>query len=137
MEELEVMERPGFFARLFGGKNHREFEEHYHSDHRNGDPHSSILSPSSLFTVRIRKHVIAFDDALSTADGLKQGEQQVLNLTSTDPNLREKIKDFLSGVVYAEQATWEEIGENIYLLSPKGVLVTTTPNNPRTVVTHN
>jgi cell division inhibitor SepF len=137
MEELEVMERPGFFARLFGGKSHREFEEYNSSDHRNGDTNSSILSPSSLFNVRIRKHIITFDDALSTADGLKQGEQQILNLTSTDPNLREKIKDFLSGVVYAEKATWEEIGENIYLLSPQGVIVTSTPNTPRMSATHN
>ena len=81
--------------------------------------------------------VVAFDDAVASADGLKRGEQQILNLSSADPALRERIKDFLAGVNYAQEGTWEEVGENVFVLAPRTALVESAPASPRMASAHN
>jgi cell division inhibitor SepF len=54
-----------------------------------------------------------------------------LNLSSTEPGLRQKIVDFMSGVNYAQEGTWEEIGESIYLVVPANAYVEVAPATPR------
>lgn len=121
MDELRIApEKPGFFERLLG-RREVEFEETEKVE-QNTPPRRA-----AVYTCTVRRHVIAFEDALAAADGLKRGEMQVLNLTSADPTLREKIKDFLSGVNYAQEGTWEEVGEHIYLLAPPGTHVECSP----------
>ena len=58
------------------------------------------------------------------------GESQVLNLSMTAPDLREKIKDFMCGVNYSAEGTWAELGENVYLLSPSKTYVEVAPASP-------
>lgn len=121
MDELRIApEKPGIFERLFG-RREVEFEEVEEVEQ------DALTRRVAVYTCTVRRHVIAFEDALAAADGLKRGEMQVLNLTSADPTLREKIKDFLSGVNYAQEGTWEEVGEHIYLLAPVGTHVECSP----------
>lgn len=131
MDELRIApEKPGLLERLFGRRD-VEFEETEEVEQ------SAPVRRAAVYTCTVRRHVIAFEDALAAADGLKRGEMQVLNLTSADPTLREKIKDFLSGVNYAQEGTWEEVGEHIYLLAPLGTHVECSPPSPGGVARQN
>lgn len=131
MDELRIApEKPGLLERLFGRRD-VEFEETEEVEQ------SASARRAAVYTCTVRRHVIAFEDALAAADGLKRGEMQVLNLTSADPTLREKIKDFLSGVNYAQEGTWEEVGEHIYLLAPLGTHVECSPPSPGGVARQN
>lgn len=89
------------------------------------------------YHVTVRRQVVVFQDAVAAADGLKRGEQQVLNLSLASPELREKIKDFMCGVNYAAEGTWEELGENVYLLAPAFAFVEVAPSSPRTIAGRN
>ena len=60
---------------------------------------------------------------MAAADGLKKGEQQILNLNYVQPELREKINDFLCGVKHISEGDWVELGENVYLLTPASAYV--------------
>jgi cell division inhibitor SepF len=80
----------------------------------------------------VRRSVVSFQDAIAAADGLKRGETQVLNLASATAELREKIKDFMCGVNYTAEGSWEEIGDHVYLLAPGAVYVEVAPCSPAT-----
>lgn len=133
MEELQTVEKQGFFARLL--RRHREEE---YDDYEVDAPRGAYPKPpNAQYIVRIRRQVVAFEDAVAAADGLKRGEQQILNLTSADPGLRERIKDFLAGVNYAQEGAFEEVGEHVFVLAPRTALVETTPATPRMAASHN
>ncbi len=51
----------------------------------------------------------SLEDARLAADGLKEGIQQILNLASAPQGVRERIVDFLNGVVYAIEGS---VGES-------------------------
>ena len=102
----ETIAKPGLFSRLAGlvNRNSEDYEEDYET------PVSTPLRVHSThrYSITVRRQVVSFQDAVAAADGLKRGEQQVLNLTMATSELREKIKDFMCGVNYAAEGTWEE-----------------------------
>ncbi|CCW36481.1 hypothetical protein CWRG_01383 [Chthonomonas calidirosea] len=73
--------------------------------------------------VAVRRNAQVFEDARVTADGLKMGEQQIVNLEKASPQMGERIIDFLSGVCYALDGTVERIGDRVYLFVPANVEV--------------
>lgn len=81
------------------------------------------LHSAHRYTVTVRRQVRSFQDAVAAADGLKRGEQQILNLTMAPPETRERIKNFMAGVNYTAEGTWEEVGEHIFMLAPSTALV--------------
>jgi cell division inhibitor SepF len=91
--------------------------------------HTYQLRQAYRYHVSIRREIDSFDDAYAAANGLKRGEQQVMNLTRTDPILRQKIVDFMAGVAFAQEANWEEVGEHIYLVAPSSAFVEQTPQS--------
>ena len=134
MEENIVQDKPGLFthvARIFG--RHDDFEQ----DEVDPEiPISPVVSKaghkaSFRYTVTVRRQVVFFEDAYAAANGLKAGEQQILNLAGTDPLTRQKIIDFMCGVSFAQESTWEEIGENIYLICPTAAFVEVVPPSTR------
>jgi cell division inhibitor SepF len=130
MEELEVAQRPGLFEKLFDRFRHNDIEEE--------DVDTAVASnPGRIYHITVRRQVVTFADAVAAADGLKRSEQQILNLCSADSQLREKIKDFLAGVNYAQEGTWEELGEHVYLLAPSNARVETAPATPRIAANQN
>ncbi len=137
MEELELQENPGLFGKL-RAKLH--LKEHAVEDDFEGD-HRDVFKPryvqESRYQVVVRRQIVSFQDAISAADGLKRGEQQILNLNAAENSLREKIKDFMCGVNYAEDGTWEELGDNIYLLAPPEAQVEVAPPSPRMAAQRN
>ncbi|HZH97346.1 MAG TPA: cell division protein SepF [Fimbriimonadaceae bacterium] len=132
MEELELQEKPGIFSRL-AGMFTRESEDEMEEETTTTDKRSRTYELRSAYKyhVSIRRQIVSFDDALAAAQGFKRGEQQIINLTGTEPTLRQKIVDFMCGVNFAQEGTWEEVGEHIYLVVPASVFVEVAPASPR------
>lgn len=134
MEEMELQEKPGLFSRV---KNMFSREEDYMEDdvYDEATPTNKNTTfrvhTRGQYSITVRRSVQSFQDAVSAADGLKRGEQQILNLSSCDDSLRDKIKDFMCGVNYAHEGSWEELGENVYLLAPAHAAVEVAPATPK------
>ncbi len=128
----ETIDKPGFFTKLANLMGRRPDEEPV-------DETEPIAHPSPPFRVHamhryhvvVRRQIEKFQDAVAAADGLKRGEQQILNLTMASPELREKIKDFMCGVNYTAEGTWEELGEHVFLLAPASAYVEVAPSSQR------
>jgi FtsZ-interacting cell division protein YlmF len=73
--------------------------------------------------VAVRLHAAAFNDARIAADGLKAGQQQIVNLERATPQMAERIIDFLSGVTYALDGSVDRVGDKVYLFAPANVQV--------------
>ncbi len=138
MEETIVEDQPSFFGRVLGKFTRTEVYEV-----EEDIPVEKSVAPASgmrrdyRYTVTVRRQITSFDDAVAAAHGLKRGEQQILNLASTDMGLRQKIVDFMSGVNFAHEGTWEEIGEAIYLVVPQNAYVEVAPATPRSSAMRN
>ncbi len=132
MEETMLEERPGVFGKLFGRFTRTEvYEEEMETMAPEKSPLPSGMRRDYRYTVTVRRQITSFDDAVAAAHGLKRGEQQIINLTGTDSALRQKIVDFMSGVNFAHEGTWEEIGDAIYLVVPQNAYVEVAPATPR------
>jgi cell division inhibitor SepF len=81
------------------------------------------LETSRAIRVDVRLHATEFNDARVAADGLKEGQQQIVNMEKAAPDMAERILDFLSGVAYALDGSVERIGEKVYLFVPANVHV--------------
>lgn len=129
MEELELQDKPGLLSRLSGMFTRTESEE----DEEGADdsPNTYALRSAYRYHVTVRRQVANFDEAYAAANGLKRGEQQILNLSLTEPTLRQKIVDFMSGVSFAQDANWEEIGEHVYLVAPGSAFVEVSAETPK------
>ncbi|RYG41980.1 cell division protein SepF [bacterium] len=137
MEEMTIEERPGILSKLvsrFVRQEEIEEEEIVPSSHRD---QPTTLRPSYRYTITVRRQITSFDDAVAAAHGLKRGEQQILNLAMTDPMTRQKIVDFMCGVNFSEEGTWEEVGQDIYLIVPSNAHVEVAPPSPRMAATRN
>ncbi|MDQ2687297.1 MAG: cell division protein SepF [Armatimonadota bacterium] len=73
--------------------------------------------------ITVRRAVHSFDDARRAADGLKDGQQQIVNLEQTPADMAERITDFLNGATYALEGSVEKIGEQVYLFTPNSVTI--------------
>ncbi|MGC8667116.1 MAG: cell division protein SepF [Chthonomonadales bacterium] len=111
-----------FHDRLFGIEDGEE-EEHDAEEDGNRR-HSTIrLDTARAHRVAIRLNASVFNDARIAADGLKNGQQQIVNLEKAAPQMAERIIDFLSGVTYALDGTVDRVGEKVYLFAPANVEV--------------
>ncbi|QYK53969.1 MAG: cell division protein SepF [Fimbriimonadaceae bacterium] len=131
----ETLEQTGLFGRI------REFfvredVEEMDTDHV---PTRTNLKVHAVhrYHVTVRRQVVSFQDAVAAADGLKRGEQQVLNISACPQDLREKIKDFMCGVNYNAEGSWEELGDGVYLLAPASAHVEVAPASQRMVAGRN
>lgn len=140
MEEMELQDKPGLFEKLAGIFTREDEEDEVEETRDPRRNHRSVSVENRTiykYQVTVRRQIVSFEDALAAAQGLKRGEQQVLNLTLTEPSLREKIKDFMCGVNFSQEGTWEEVGEHIYLVVPSNVFVEVAPASPRQIATRN
>jgi cell division inhibitor SepF len=79
------------------------------------------LDTARQYRVSVRLKASVFNDARVAADGLKLGQQQIVNLEDATPQMAERILDFLSGVTYALDGAVEKIGDRVYLFAPANV----------------
>ncbi len=130
MEELVIQDKPGLFSRLGRMFSREDVEtEEQQSPVENGK--ALTIQRAHRYLVTVRRGITTFDDAMEAAHGLKRGEQQILNLSTTEPMLRQKIVDFMSGVNFAQEGTWEEVGEHIYVVAPATAFVEVAPASTR------
>lgn len=137
MEEMKIQDKPGLLSRFTGMFVRTEMVEEVEEEEtpvapdRVGSMAAVQLRQNYRYTVTVRRQITSFDDAMAAANGLKRGEQQILNLTATDPVTRQKIVDFMCGVNFAQEGTWEEVGEHVYLIVPSNAYVEMAPPTPR------
>ncbi|AIE86540.1 cell division protein SepF [Fimbriimonas ginsengisoli] len=137
MEEMVIQDKPGFFGRITGMFTRTEEYEVMEEEaapvmhDRTSAVAASQLRQNYRYTVTVRRQITSFDDAMAAANGLKRGEQQIMNLSATDPVTRQKIVDFMCGVNFAQEGTWEEVGEHVYLIVPSNAYVELAPPTPR------
>lgn len=138
-EQLDLLDKPGFFGRIRDMFTTRDEDEEIVPESNDDRRFAKNLESRPIYKsqVTIRRQVVSFEDALAAAQGLKRGEQQILNLTVTEPSLREKIKDFMCGVNFSQEGTWEEIGEHMYLVVPSTVHVEVAPASARQMAVKN
>lgn len=79
------------------------------------------LESSRGIKVAVRRNATAFNDARVAADGLKAGQQQIVNLERAGPQMAERIVDFLSGVTYALDGSVDKVGDKVYMFVPANV----------------
>lgn len=63
----------------------------------------------------------SFDDSQKVADFLRNDQPVVVNFESTDPNVKKRMTDFISGTIYALNGTIRTIGPNILVCAPRNV----------------
>lgn len=132
MEELELQEKPGLFSRLSNLFARGEEVDEMDSDIPSPSAGAAYqLKSAYRYHVTVRQHISNFEEAYAAANGLKRGEQQIVNLANTEPVLRQKIVDFMSGVAFAQDANWEQIGDNIYLVAPASAFVEVASVTPK------
>ena len=137
MEEMQLQDKPGLFGRLANIFTRTEEVEEDVEEVEGRPTNALTLKAAYRYTVTVRRQIVSFDDAMAAANGLKRGEQQILNLAGTDPAIRQKIVDFMCGVNFAQEGTWEELGENIYMVVPASAYVEVAPATPRMVAIKN
>ncbi len=65
------------------------------------------------------------EEAPMCADCLRARCPVIVNLKDLDDDTAKRVFDFLAGVVYAIEGQMEEVGEGIFLLTPREVDITT------------
>ena len=127
----EEYEHRGILSRakrfFWGEEDLEEFdEEPAHSDNEATAPrrqqHLRIhnMRPGR---VNVRRNAQVYEDAKAAADGLKSGQQQIVNLERATPQMTERIIDFLNGACYALDGTVERIGDKVVMFVPANVIV--------------
>lgn len=119
MEGTQTKKRGKLWGWLTGTAVEEEFE---YEDIPESKPSHEVkfTSPQAVkqYKVALRKNAVNFQDAVLAADGLKAGEQQILNLVNCQPDARERIKDFLQGVAYNAEGEMVELGEHVWMICP-------------------
>ena len=109
--------------RVFGAEEEYELEE---PPLRSADARRRAairIETARGLRVDVRRNATTFNDARVAADGLKSGQQQVVNLERASADMAERIIDFLNGVTYALDGTVEKIGDKVYLFAPANIEV--------------
>lgn len=64
---------------------------------------------------------VSFDDSQKVADFLRNDQPVVVNFETTEPAVRKRMTDFISGTIYALNGTIRTIGPNILVCAPRNV----------------
>ena len=103
----------------FSSQNEYGFGQSYDS--------TSQMQPSS-FAKSYNNIVVYYpqtpDDVQALIDYLKRKEPAIINLDDVQPNVAQRILDFLSGAIYGLSGSVHRVSGNIFLLSPQGVEIT-------------
>ena len=80
---------------------------------------SAITANTNIFLFEPRN----FDEAEEIGHHIKNKRACCVNLHRMPSEYRQRIIDFLSGVVYGVDGSIKKVGENVILCSPKNLLV--------------
>lgn len=65
-----------------------------------------------------------YDEALEICDNLKERKIIVVNMTSLEAKIAQRLLDFMAGSSYALGGSLEEIEKGVYVISPSNIEVT-------------
>lgn len=108
-----------FKERIGWGDYEDEEEVVYYED--TGDrkrPAMLRVRSSRINHVSVWLSIQSFENAQMAADGLKEGNQQIVNLEKASPEICTRVIDFLNGVIYALDGFVEKVGDKVYLFTP-------------------
>lgn len=71
------------------------------------------------------------DDVQTLIDFLKTRESAIINLDNVEPEVSQRVLDFVSGAMYALNGSVHRVAGNIFLLSPEGVGITNSYENKK------
>lgn len=130
-DEAYEQARPSLWARLKGWVSAGSEEDE-------DDPAPAPRTDTTVryrrfhaYHIAIRREVQSLEDARLAADGLKEGIQQILNLASAPQGVRERIIDFLNGVVYAIEGSVEKVSEHVFVYAPPQAIIDAPTAIPR------
>lgn len=125
------MEKPSLIGKITNLFARTEEVDDFEPDVMESAVVHTPMRPAHRYTITVRREMQNFEDAMAAANGLKHGEQQILNLSLLTPEVKEKVLNFLYGVNYVQEGTWEELGTDVFLVAPKQALVEVAPATPR------
>lgn len=109
---------------------HEDYEPEVAPTKQNMTPIAQVRRTSSLrleqakqSRITVRRSIHGFEDARRAADGLKEGQQQIVNLEQTPADMSQRVIDFLNGATHALDGSVEKIGEQVYLFTPCSVII--------------
>jgi cell division inhibitor SepF len=135
-------ERVGFFGRMkdwFTGTPD-DFYEPENSMPPKSSPHAvkaDAVRADYRYIVTLRTQVANLSDAAQVANGLKIGEQQIVNLENTPDSEKRDVINFLAGVNYAMEGTMEPITNNVILFVPATAHLQPVPPTEKSSSIHN
>ncbi len=64
-----------------------------------------------------------FDDCRKIAKYIKAGKMITINLESINPNIAQRIMDFLAGAMEIKNASFAQIAKNVYTIVPENMKI--------------
>ena len=107
----------------YEGYNEYEYEEPY-QDYEEPEPARPVEFPGvqpirSVADMQIvLTQPLEYSAASEIADMLRDMKFVVLNLAKTEPEVARRLLDFVSGVVYSEDAHIMKVATNVYVVAP-------------------
>ena len=99
-------------------------------ENRNNDADKVMSMPVNRNPVSVVViEPIDFNDSQKMADYLCKTQPVVINFEDTDPDVRKRIVDFVSGTIYALDGTVKKIGRNILVCAPPNIDIDTENTN--------
>ena len=99
-------------------------------ENRNNDADKVMSMPVNRNPVSVVViEPIDFNDSQKMADYLCKNQPVVINFEDTDPDVRKRIVDFVSGTIYALDGTVKKIGRNILVCAPPNIDIDTENTN--------
>ena len=99
-------------------------------ENRNNDADKVMSMPVNRNPVSVVViEPIDFNDSQKMADYLCKNQPVVINFEDTDPDVRKRIVDFVSGTIYALDGTVKKIGRNILVCAPTNIDIDTENTN--------
>ena len=62
-----------------------------------------------------------YDDTQNIIDNLKSGKPVIINLETLNPDIAQRVLDFVGGAIYALDGNIRKVSKGIFLLAPSGV----------------
>jgi len=62
-----------------------------------------------------------YDDTQTIIDNLKSGKPVIVNLETLNPDIAQRVLDFIGGAIYALDGSVRKVSKGIFLLAPQGV----------------
>lgn len=115
----------GRFKERIGWGEYNDEEDVVYYDEPGDRRHQAALRvrPSRINQVSVWLSIQSFENAQMAADGLKDGNQQIVNLEKASPEVCTRVIDFLNGVTYALDGYVEKVGEKVYLFAPNNYCI--------------